>query len=614
MASSRVTAGQLDLRELGMKKETFRIHSKASVSFSSVAERRRKNLRPNLAAKAAGFGGNDPDRIHETDLVSILFEADEVAAPSGIANHLGQSETLQHLGDNIWSADVGEESVQKLIQDDDVTRIQSKKVSKPHLDQILPEISLTSGVGARLVAEDGQGVLVGIVDSGFDLTHPAFRDAQNNLRIEALLDQQNGNREYSTAQLAAGWAIGGIRPGADLNGHGTHVASIAAGTKFLSFEGVAPAARFLLVRTDFLNTDTAVKWVFDKAAALGKPCVVNLSLGHHFGAHDGTDVEERLHKTLTGPGKIIVVSAGNERDDNLHIGRTFNVGENQEVIFDVKRQPGDYPNAAISLWHNENDRFAISLVTPNGQAIGLPALNHTDVHQSSILDIEIARRGYVWSNAHQTQYLLGFKSQTARDQDLENWRLRIECNAANVGRIDGWFNNSGYGAFRTHPMVENHRTVGICATGDGSLAVASHITRTRWDSDLGPAANSILVPGRSSPFSSLGPTRDGRWKPDISAPGQYVTAALADQSELAGWDERAFDNQRILTIEGTSMSAPVITGIIALMLQKKPGLTLDEARTVLRQTARHDDHTGPENWNPAYGFGKVDVAAAIGSI
>ena len=62
---------------------------------------------------------------------------------------------------------------------------------------------------------------------------------------------------------------------------------------------MAPAARFLLVKTDFINTDAAVSWTFRKAGP--RPCVVNMSLGHHFGAHDGTDQEERLHRTLIGP-------------------------------------------------------------------------------------------------------------------------------------------------------------------------------------------------------------------------------------------------------------------------------------------------------------------------
>ena len=123
-----------------------------------------------------------------------------------------------------------------------------------------------------------------------------------------------------------------------------------------------------------------------------------------------------------------------------------------------------------------------------------------------------------------------------------------------------------------------------------------------------------MVPGRSSPFSSRGPTRDGRWKPDLSAPGQYVTAALAERSELAGWAERARGSDRLLTIEGTSMAAPVVAGALALMLQRDPGLTTERARTILADSARDDGHTGLAPWTTGYGYGKLDVGVALAPV
>jgi subtilisin family serine protease len=190
----------------------------------------------------------------------------------------------------------------------------------------------------------------------------------------------------------------------------------------------------------------------------------------------------------------------------------------------------------------------------------------------------------------------------------------MTCKQAVVGRLDGWFHNSGFAEFRPHPLLETHRTIGLAATGEGCLAVASHVTRSDWDSDAGPQTDPQVVKGRTSSFSSLGPTRDGREKPDFSAPGQYVTAALANDSESAGDEARAHSLNRLLTIEGTSMATPVVTGIVALLLQKKPALTLAQAREALKATARRDLHTGPASWDPAYGFGKVDVAAALNRI
>lgn len=570
-------------------------------------------MRPTPASRSVGFAGSDSDEINDADVVSVIVEADDADALEQDIAGMAYTRNVERLSDSFLSVDVSPEGVEDLINEPRVERLQSKKVKVPHLTSATADVGISDPNNAqRLVAEDGRGVVIGIIDSGFDLSHPAFRDAAGNLRVDALLDQTAGNREFDTAALENAWAAG-TGPGADENGHGTHVAGIAGGTNHQGFEGVAPGARFLLVKTDFLNTDRAARWVFNKA--VDRPCVVNMSLGHHFGSHDGTEAEERLHRALTSNGarggRVIVISAGNEHDDAIHIGGRFFSGQAHEVIFDVHRQQAEPPYATITLWYDQTDAFDVSLVNPAGQVIAQPALGNTDSYTSAVLDIEISRRSYSWSRTIQTQISLGFKSPATRNQDLRNWKLRLTCQTANVGRLDGWFNNSGYGSFRDHPLLESQRTVGLAATGDGCLAVASHVSRTEWNSDLGPEEDLQAVVGRISSFSSHGPTRDGRWKPDISAPGQYVTAALADGSELARWDQRALTPERLLTIEGTSMAAPVVAGVVALMLQKRPGLSLNEARRILSETVKRDAHTGPALWNPAYGYGKVDARAAL---
>ena len=117
----------------------------------------------------------------------------------------------------------------RLIAEPAVRRVQSKKRSRPRLTAVLPEIGLLAS-GTRTVAEDGTGVLIGVVDTGFDLSHPAFRDCHGALRVEGLLDQTNGDREYTTAQLESGWQRA-ARPGRDEDGHGSHVAGIAGGSR-----------------------------------------------------------------------------------------------------------------------------------------------------------------------------------------------------------------------------------------------------------------------------------------------------------------------------------------------------------------------------------------------
>jgi subtilisin family serine protease len=424
-----------------------------------------------------------------------------------------------------------------------------------------------------------------------------------------LLDQTAGGvQEFTRDQLEQMW-LTGPGPGADEDGHGTHVASIASGTRHMDFEGVAPGARLLLVKTDYRNTDEAVSWIFDRAGEA--PCVVNLSLGHHFGPHDGTSPEERLFDNLSGTGRIIVASAGNERNDSIHIGGRFFSGEQQTVKFDLLRRPEGNPLGIITLWFSQSDDFGFELITPAGQVLDIPAPGQTAVFGSSLLDVELSAGEYDFGNLVQVQIVVAFSNPTVPIGELEGWGIRMTCHAATIGRIDGWFNNSGFGRFQPHALIEPHRTVGIPATGASVLSVASHVSRSSWESDLGPQSDSRIVLGRTSPFSSQGPTRDGRQKPDISAPGQYLTAALAAGSSLSILDHRARTADRVLTIEGTSMSAPMATGVIALLLQRNPRLSSEDVLRILRESARHDEHTGPQPWNPSYGFGKIDVQSAM---
>lgn len=592
-----------------MRTSTYDVPENVSVSLASVLARRANVPGSMVRARAAGLANETSDE--NAPLLSVIVESESSADLAEDCDDLGPREEVRKLGDRFLSARVTTATLKKLARSGHV-RIQSKKQSLPHLTHVHPEIGLVKGFGGqRVVSEDGSGVLVGVVDSGFDLSHPVFRDASGQLRVEALLDQTDGNKEFDTPQLQGSWSSG-RGSGFDSDGHGTHVACIAGGSSFKGCEGIAPQSRLLLVKTDFENTDEAVSWIFRRAGAT--PCVVNLSFGHHFGAHDGTDAEERLHRSLVGPGKIIVASAGNEREQKLHIGGSFHPGLVHEVAFDLLQQRDGFPVVHTTLWYDREDDFSISLVRPDGTVFKQPPLDKAVTYSSALIEIEIARRLYVWSNAIQVQIAIVFKSPRFRTQDLQNWKLRLACNQAAIGRLDGWFHNSGFALFRDHPLGESHRTVGLPATGAGCITVASHVSRSTWDADLGPGEDTQILAGRSSSFSSLGPTRDGRWKPDISAPGQYVTAALADRSESSELEERASTGSRLLTIEGTSMSAPVVTGIVALMLQKKPALGIDEARDILAKTAQHDGHTGPATWTPTYGSGKANVAAALNQL
>lgn len=592
-----------------MRQLKIKLENKHSASLMSLIGRKNNDMKAASAASLSGMAsmsGGAPGVITKDDRVSVLIDC---KSDDEVGNYLSDMGAApEALAKGYISARVNADAAEKLIGDKGVRRVQTKKLSQPVLDNALVDCGRRDDTGANPTGFDGTGVAIGVVDSGFDLSHPMFRDAAGNLRVDGLLDQTTG-QQFTQAQLEAQWS-GGNGPGADDNGHGTHVASIAGGSAFGQFEGVAPGARFFLVKTDFLNTDTAVSWIFNQAGST--PCVVNLSLGHHFGSHDGTSAEERLFRQLAGPGRLICVAAGNEQNDDIHIGGRFVTNEIQTVQFDIFRQPPpEAPRAVITLWYDREDRFDFELITPTGQALDVPALGNAEQFQGTFLDIELAKKRYLPSQLKQVQIVISFTSNFITDQWLSGWSIRARCRRATVGRLDGWFSNSGFGRFHGSPMIESARTVGLSGTGDGTITVASHVTKNQWDSDAGQQVDNSVVLGRNSPFSSRGPNRLGEEKPEISAPGQYVTAALATGSELSNISERAENANQLLNIEGTSMACPVVTGVIALMLEKRADLTTQQCRQILSDTGVKDTHTGASRWTPAYGYGKIDAVAAL---
>src|SRR5262249_23123894 len=149
---------------------------------------------------------------------------------------------VEQLTPSIASILVPVEKAGILVRDDRIRFIESVKEKRPLLDRALLDAMVVGVAQTRTVDEIGNGTVIGIVDTGFDLSHPAFM-SNGSLRVDALWDQTTNERIVGAQKLQARWQPGGDRPGADANGHGTHVASIAGGSPFSGLGGVAPGAR-----------------------------------------------------------------------------------------------------------------------------------------------------------------------------------------------------------------------------------------------------------------------------------------------------------------------------------------------------------------------------------
>ncbi len=221
----------------------------------------------------------------------------------------------------------------------------------------------------------GRGVVAGLVDSGLDWDHPDFGPSPSETRIIRMWDQTlvPAGSEQSPPDFGYGVeydsldiVFGSPRTIDDM-GHGTHIAGTMAGdgsgTNGLEpagrYAGLAPEAYIISVKTSWLDVDVldGVDYIFRRASALGLPCVVNLSLGSHYGPHDGTGPFEASIANLTGPGRIVVGAAGNSGSDPLHA--RFVVSGTDTLSFQA---PGSLYEGLF--FHTGGDDYRITFLPP----------------------------------------------------------------------------------------------------------------------------------------------------------------------------------------------------------------------------------------------------------
>lgn len=495
--------------------------------------------------------------------------------------------------------------------------LRSARLARPlsqSLDRSLPRLGISqvrSGGGPTWVGPTGRGVIVGIVDSGLDIHHPDFRKPDGTTRVLAFWDQ---TVSHTSPDVPIGSLLGpaalnrllrdatpeGVR--LDLNGHGTHVSGIAAGNGAaggtgppFQFVGVAPEADLIAVRS-YLNEAAVVggvQFVFDEAARLGRPAVVNLSLGHQFGPHDGSSVFERLLSELCGPGRLVVVAAGNDGARGIHASLPAGKGPDS-VSFQVPSlpNPGDLVNVVgLEVWGPPGRTSRFTLVFPDGRRIG-------PFHPGKEYVLE--GRDYVL-NAAEVRYDFGRNFNLdlrlfSRQWPTGTFHLVAEPEGRGPrGGLQFWLPYYDLNGPKVPAFVQGRAESGTISEPANALnviSVAATVSRNCWlsaarsDSVCSEPAGTI---GELVFYSSTGPTPDGRLKPEVSAPGEGIASALAAamSTELAqsrNLPLRTLPDGRHWINSGTSMAAPHVTGALALLLEQVPALTPGVAQDRLRQS------------------------------
>lgn len=443
----------------------------------------------------------------------------------------------------------------------------------------------------------GEGVLIGFIDTGIDYTHPAFRSEDGTTRIDYIYDLSTGGNIYNRDDINNALKNPdpySIVPSYDTAEHGTHVAGIAcAGGNINSrYYGVAPKSSIAMVKSSRGNFSLSsnimkgLKFLIDAGKELNKPLVVNISLSTNDGAHNGTSLLEQYISTISTLERVtIVIAAGNEGDTAHHIGGELNKVNNISI-----NVAADEAGLVLNLYKPVLSDISVNIISPT-------AANSGEV---------VVREGYYEGNIGLDRYVVYYSGPKPFDIIGEitiaiitngqyissgQWEVRINLLNDYSGVYDMWLPISEGLNINTkflQPTVLN--TLGIPATVTNVIAVGSYNYLT----------NNI------SPFSGRGrKTIYQPIRPDLVAPGEGIMSAAPN---------RSFDSKT-----GTSMATPHVAGIAALMMEwgilrgNDPYLYGERLKYYLVVSARRTrtDIIYPD---PSWGYGEVCLYNAIGRL
>lgn len=533
---------------------------------------------------------------------------------------------------NIITGVATKDALEVLQQDPDVVSVEaSRSAGIVECAASMPFVGASTAHSPPL-AENGADALVAVIDGGIDVLHEAFRTVTGGVahsRILAVWDQrassgttprqaaaagtaisgnhrQNYGRYHSRADIDGYIAAGAVPAGFDRDpqGHGTHVTSIAAGSPFAGFPGgVAPEADIVVVIPRMFASPgdplslgysvahvDALAFVKETAVALGKPVAVNVSLGMNAGAHDGTSLLELAFDEFSGggrvPGYVLVKSAGNAQQQDIHAQVQVASG----AVAAVEWEAQAWPRAQdfIEFWSASSDDLGFVLQAPGGLSVGVDRANpKTVLHLPSGESCYLTLERFYHDNGDTRLLVLVRRNDNSALTLGGNWQLAIHGNrVVSGGRVDAWIERDNQNALRFTQGQAGEGTVSIPGTARTVVCVG---------------ACDVAVPQVNvQSFSCHGPTRDGRHKPELVAPGHNIVAAWAGTST------------GLVAMPGTSMAAPHVTGALALLQSRRrrnglPPLNAAQIRSALSQCL--GGFTG--TWNGAGGFGWLDIPALL---
>lgn len=575
------------------------------------------------------------------------------------------SGTLKGVVGNIVSCELSAAAIASLSENDFITYVEYSH-SRP---EVLNDVMITNnnihpvhqGVFPLPAAYHGEDVIIGIIDTGVELAHPDFQHADGSTRVLALWDQTqdetiafrvpqpyNYGQEWNGEDIDAGISNHGDQP--QYFGHGSNVAGIATGNANATgdFVGVAPDADIIIVSSDFTRPNwkssiaEAVEFIFAKAEAIGKPVVINASLGDYYGSHDALDAPALYIDSLldAAPGRAMVAAAGNsDQFPKYHLSYAIPEADTAFTWFTYNANSSlGYGAVFFELWADvddfENAQFTIGadLNTPAYAFRGYAGWRNAAANLNVIIKDTIFYQGQKlgivesWCGQRGDQYHI----QMVLTQPFStqyNWRFAT----TGGGSFDCWsYSTAGTSGIvstnlpsaATYPEMSKYREPDKAKTivdswtcSEKVITVGNYVNRSEFVNVLGTITTHPYAAGSISVNTSRGPTRDNRQKPDIAASGDVTLSAgrLATLANLINTNPgKVAEGGMHYSNGGTSMASPVVAGVAALYFSRCPSSTYADIKTAMQENAIADQFTGPLPGNQM-GWGKLDAWAVISS-
>jgi subtilisin family serine protease len=509
----------------------------------------------------------------------------------------------------------------------------------PQLDVSVPATGLVRGPAPEFLGLSGEGVLVGNIDTGIDYDHEDFKDPSGHTRLVGIWDQTDGagpsptgffyGTEWTPADIDAG-----VAREVDLTGHGTHCMGILGGDGSgtggavppFTYVGMAPLASLLAIKSNLSSTGIldGANYFFQRAAALGMNGALNISLGSHYGPHDGTSALESGLSALVGPGRVVCAAAGNDRGSSTH-ARIFGSDPTANGNATLFIQGAGVGSAVVICgYYDSSEVINIRVTSPRsgvtggqGTIVGPVAFGQANAPYPGV----ITPSGRIYVENGITTYPSGarevyieLQAMSSQDDFHGVWTIRgLQVLLGNTeGKIDLWrfFGDPAISDF--YAGKETSTLLVEPANATGVVSVAAYATKVSWE-DCAGFANQYNPPfgtfGQLASFSSPGPTRDGRMKPDVTAPGCQIGSATSFDIPQVCSPATAYllaDDLRHTINQGTSMAVPHVTGAVALLMQSRGAVDPAFVKSYFAANATVDSNTGAVP-NFDWGVGKLNL-------